>query len=276
MSKGIIVLIILIIIVVGGILAWQYLGVKEEAPREFSCEKDEDCVLAYTGMESCAPCDAADESMQCVSPEEAERLREERKKKHGVVFCEPCPPSYTCQDEPCVEYECACLEDICTKVEAEGKEPANGEEADNGDGLTNGEEPPDGTAGWQTYRDEDYHFEVKYPPAWKVKEKDLMTDVGHLSYFWAGELAIDVWDFSTYSFDEIAQAPPGGVDQVEREETVFESYPAVEFSYIEVGEAGMGEKAVKLFFVKKNDLVYQIKCGSEECGQILSTFRFID
>ena len=156
------------------------------------------------------------------------------------------------------------------------EQPANGEEPDNGDGTTNGEEPSDETSEWQTYRNEDYHFEVKYPPAWEVKEKELMTEVGHLSYFWVGELAIDVWDFSTYSFDEIAQAPPGGVDQMEKEETVFDSYPAVEFSYIQVGEAGMGGKAVKLLFIKKNDLAYQIKCGSEECAQILPTFQFID
>ena len=89
----VLVLIIVLAVIAGGVLAWQYENLFPQ--KTFSCVEDTDCILAYTGMESCAFCDFSDESFQCVSSEEAERLQQERLEKHGVVYCEPCPPFQT-------------------------------------------------------------------------------------------------------------------------------------------------------------------------------------
>ncbi|MEK9153184.1 MAG: hypothetical protein AAB723_01125, partial [Patescibacteria group bacterium] len=68
-----------------------------------------------------APCDQADDTMQCVSPAEAERLQQERNKKYGNVFCTMCPTSAylfrcVCQNDSCVKTnECEKDEDCYSK-----------------------------------------------------------------------------------------------------------------------------------------------------------------
>lgn len=107
-------ILIIVVVIAGGVLALQYLKTPSEespVPQLFSCEKNEECVLTYTGMESCAPCDYSDESYQCVSPEEAEKLQQERLKKHGHVLCDMCPPS------PLL-FRCVCKEGTCEKTSA--------------------------------------------------------------------------------------------------------------------------------------------------------------
>lgn len=73
------------------------------------CQQDSDCVLAYIGMDPCAPCDFSDSSHQCVSPEYAEKIHQERIKKHGRVLCEPCYMSP-------FWFRCICKENKCFKI----------------------------------------------------------------------------------------------------------------------------------------------------------------
>lgn len=180
MQKGfskILITVIILIVIAGGLLAWQQMQKPEEGqplPQTFSCQKNEDCVLTYTGMESCAPCDYADESFQCVSPEEAERLEQERIEKHGHMLCDMCPPSpllfrCVCQDNICFktancqedsdcysrtfEEQYKCKDGQCTFVGYSGRE--------------------DEATEWKTYQNKEFGFEMKYPGNWDYLALEL-------------------------------------------------------------------------------------------------------
>lgn len=106
--KLIYILIIILIILIGFLAFLFEWGFGN--PKTYSCEKDADCVLAYIGMEPCAPCDDAHSQKQCISPEKAEKLQKLREKKHGMVLCDMCPP-------PKNKFKCVCENGICSKVE---------------------------------------------------------------------------------------------------------------------------------------------------------------
>jgi len=150
--------------------------------------------------------------------------------------------------------------------------------------------PVDETANWKVYHDKEYGYEIKYPQDWRLEKQTLMANLGHLSSILLqgnkkssnlGEdsLSIDIWNSSVYSYDQLMEPPPGGIDpdSVKKEKTVINSQPATELSYTLVGDASSGSQGAKEVFVQKNQLLYKIKRdNSKECDQILSTFRFLD
>ncbi|MBU0975599.1 hypothetical protein KJ918_02265 [Patescibacteria group bacterium] len=141
----------------------------------------------------------------------------------------------------------------------------------------------DETADWETYRNEEYRYEIKYPEDWESKERGLASALGHRDVIWIqsdkDSFSVDVWDFSVYSYNQLTEPPPGGIDPdtIEKKETTINGQPATELSYVAVGDGGSGAWRVKEIFVQKNQLLYIIKsCDSKKCDKILSTFKFIE
>jgi len=122
------ILIVVLAVIAGGVVAWQYRGSLSQ--QMFSCGEDGGCVLAYTGTNACAPCDHSENTYQCVSPKESEKLQQKRIKKHGQILCDTCQKN----EMSLVSYKCSCNEGICVKV-----------------------------AEAETYRNEEWGFEIKYP-----------------------------------------------------------------------------------------------------------------
>jgi len=139
----------------------------------------------------------------------------------------------------------------------------------------------DATANWKTYSNEEYVYEIKYPQDWKTKERSLMSDLGHRDFVWiqsnGDEFSVDIWDFSFYSYDQLAEPPPGGIDPdtINKKEVIIDGQPAIELSYVAVGDGGLGAREIKKVFIQKNQLLYIISYDSKRGEQILSTFKFI-
>ena len=74
---------------------------------KYSCNTDNDCVLAFTGDSPCAPCDFTHKDYKCVSLEKADILQQKRKTKE--VLCDMCPP------HSAPKPNCVCEQNICTK-----------------------------------------------------------------------------------------------------------------------------------------------------------------
>jgi len=74
-----------------------------------SCNVDSDCVLAYTGLGPCGPCNNADSEMQCVSVQEAQELKNRRELLGRVAYCKMCPT-------PQILYRCICGQNRCEKT----------------------------------------------------------------------------------------------------------------------------------------------------------------
>jgi hypothetical protein len=108
--------------------------IKPTKPDEKYCEKDSDCVLNYTGSETCPSCLSDD--YQCVSLEYYNKvLWPEWEKNHKGILCEGCPMVTE-------KLQCICEKSLCKKI------------------------VKDETADWKTYRNEEYDFEIKYPKEW--------------------------------------------------------------------------------------------------------------
>ena len=108
--------------------------IKPTKPDEKYCEKDSDCVLNYTGSETCPSCSSDD--YQCVSLEYYNKvLWPEWEKNHKGILCEGCPMVTE-------KLQCICEKSLCKKI------------------------VKDETADWKTYRNEEYDFEIKYPKEW--------------------------------------------------------------------------------------------------------------
>lgn len=107
-------IVILVVLVLGGIWGWWYWETLKWAIKEKAkyCEKDDECVLVYTGNDVCAPCDRGGLDFQCLSKEVAQEIKKEREKKYKGVLCEPCPP------QPFV-FKCYCKENKCYKTKTE-------------------------------------------------------------------------------------------------------------------------------------------------------------
>jgi len=140
----------------------------------------------------------------------------------------------------------------------------------------------DETANWKTYSNEEYGYEIKYPQDWKTKERSLMSDLGHRDFVWiqsnGDEFSVDIWDFSFYSYDQLTEPPPGGIDPdtINKKEVIIDGQPATELSYVAVGDGGLGAREIKKVFIQKNQLLYIISYDSKRGEQILSTFKFIE
>ena len=143
------------------------------------------------------------------------------------------------------------------------------------------EQVVDETADWKVYRNEEYGYEIKYPQDWKTKERSLMSDSGHRDFVWiqsnGDEFSVDIWDFSFYSYDQLTEPPPGGIDPdtINKKEVIIDGQPATELSYVAVGDGGLGAREIKKVFIQKNQLLYIISYDSKRGEQILSTFKFI-
>ena len=138
------------------------------------------------------------------------------------------------------------------------------------------------TEDWKTYRNEEYGYEVKYPQDWEFEKRSLMQNLGGLDFATfqsdEDEFSVEIWDFSFYSYDQLTEPPPGGIDPdtINKEEIIIDDQPAIELSYVVVGDGGLGAKRVREVFIQKNQLLYKIRgTDSKKCDQILSTFKFI-
>lgn len=148
----------------------------------------------------------------------------------------------------------------------------------------------DETANWKIYRNKKYRYEIKYPEDWRLEELKPMANLGHLnsillqgnkksSNLGEDSLSIDIWNSSVYSYDQLMEPPPGGVDpdSISKKETIVDNQPATELSYTLVGDASSGSQEVKEVFIQKNQLLYKIRrSSSKRCDQVLSTFMFLD
>ncbi len=137
------------------------------------------------------------------------------------------------------------------------------------------------TKDWEAYRNEEYGYKISYPLDWIQKDRTVMSDLGHLDYFWikrnSNQLSVDVWDTSIYSYEELKQPPPGGIDMntIEKENIEIENYLAVKFTYNSVSDV-YGEILTQKVSIFKDNIIYLIECFGQECNQIISTFSFLD
>lgn len=137
--------------------------------------------------------------------------------------------------------------------------------------------PTNQTAGWKTYTNTEYGFEIKYPSSWSGSEQPItMSNLGELAYFKAVYMSVIVWNTSKYSYDELKMPPPGGInpDTIKQENIAISGYPATKFSYTSVGDASSGTKSYQQLSINKNQLVFVINCSGQDCNQIISTFKF--
>jgi hypothetical protein len=104
MKRKYIVLIMVVIIVLAFLLITNIIN-----PLDKSCNIDSVCVLAYTGLESCGPCDDSSSEMQCVSLREAEEIQNRRDLSVVKTMCEMCP-------SPQILYRCVCGQNGCEKT----------------------------------------------------------------------------------------------------------------------------------------------------------------
>jgi len=78
-------------------------------PLDKSCNIDSDCILAYTGLGPCGPCNSSSSEMQCVSLIEAEELQNRRDLIGIKAMCKTCAT-------PQILYRCACGQNGCEKT----------------------------------------------------------------------------------------------------------------------------------------------------------------
>lgn len=122
---GTAIIVLIAVLFFGGIFAYQYYKLPQIQSEQIvqlnsscqtsescnleteknSCRKNDECILAYVGKGSCAPCGHSNPDIQCVSSERAEELKNNGKQ----TLCETCPP------EPFL-YKCVCKENECFKT----------------------------------------------------------------------------------------------------------------------------------------------------------------
>lgn len=147
--------------------------------------------------------------------------------------------------------------------------------------MVKSEQAVNETADWNVYQNEEYGFEMKYSKDWESKERSLMSNLGQLDSIWLksneDSFSVDVWNFSFYSYDQLTEPPPGGTDPdiIVKKEIIIDDQPAIELSYIAVGDGDFGAREIKKVFIQKNQLLYIISYDSGRGERILSTFKFI-
>lgn len=157
---------------------------------------------------------------------------------------------------------------------------------------------PEATIGWRTYRNEEYSFEVKYPPDWKEDSEDPNYYQGIFAFsltspqmvkecksgltFLCGHSitirVLDVPSFSELDKELDRQIRESGYNFIgPRKRMKINGYDAYTMSVV-------GEGSYLYIYFEKNNQVYNIIFWTTHTldrltptlGSILSTFRFLD
>jgi len=145
----------------------------------------------------------------------------------------------------------------------------------------NNQQPTIDTSDWQTYRNDEYGFEVEYPSHWKVDENSTTKRV-----FLIGEneryfISIDRWVDNKRTPEEVARTL--GMEFVfpEPKSVLLQSTPYIsKFYYVTTGSdlrvAVISLEQQRGNYLKISTSVWPENESKELFNQILSTFRFVD
>ena len=141
----------------------------------------------------------------------------------------------------------------------------------------------DETADWQTYTNEEYGFEIKYPSFWSINDKDFpfQTDVRRVTIaegFYTKEyLAPDDYCFIQFQFEDPISAIDYAVDRgYQQEDVKIAGHPALKLSVKLSNNVEIDD-----YYIKQNGTYYFgisfYKRGnySNICNKVFSTLRIL-